>query len=177
VEASVPVTAEIDQDGHGPVDTEPAGSPDVLVHAEGLHPSESFRLADPSLDFGLDRRPRRVPGHDQVAGQRRHGRVIVTQRVNRPTHRPHGQHRPRRRDLMLFGERRRRTRRFTTAPHPAQPAQHGDPAQTRRIMQHSAAAAVTNRHNATAGTALLDLIGLDRQHQPLLLINSDIEHM
>ena len=76
---------------------------------------------------------------------------------------------------MLFGEGRRGTIRLQAPPDSGQPTHHGDPAPTWGIVQHPAAAAMTDRNHPAPGAAVLDLIGLDRHHQPLLLVDSDIE--
>jgi hypothetical protein len=78
---------------------------------------------------------------------------------------------------MLLGERRRGTFRLQTSPDSGQPAQHRDPTQTQGIVQHSATATMTDRSTPAAGTALLQLIGLDGQHEPLLIIDLNFGHM
>ena len=43
-----------------------------------------FRLPDPGLGLDLDRVPAGVPVHAEMAGQRRHGGVVMGERVGRP---------------------------------------------------------------------------------------------
>ena len=105
VQASGLVTGQIDHDRHGPVDPDPRRPPDVLIDAEGLHLGQPGRVADPGFGFDLDRVPAGVPVHPEVAGQRRDGGVVVAERIGRPAHRPDGQRRPRRRQIVGLAER------------------------------------------------------------------------
>ena len=68
VEASVLVTRQIDHNRHRPVGADPAGLPDVLIDTQGLDSGKAFGLRDPSLGFGLDRRPGSVPGNAEMTG-------------------------------------------------------------------------------------------------------------
>ena len=158
VEASVLVTGQIDHDRHGPIGAHPRGPPDVLIDSKGLHSGKAFGLSHSSLGFGLDRGPGGVPGDAEMTGQRRHSGVVVGERIGGPSDCPHRQHRTRRCDRMLFGERRCGTARFETPPHSDQPSQHRDPAQARRVMKDPAASAMPDRKHPAAGAAMLKLI-------------------
>ena len=142
VEASSLVTGQIDDDGDGPVDPDPRRPPDVLIHPEGLHSGEPGRVSRSGLRLHLDRVPGRMPVHAEMSGQRRDSGVVVAERTGCPCRRPGRQHHPRRRQLVGLTEGLGRTRRFSTAPHPHQPAEHGDPAEARSIMQPPSSAAV-----------------------------------
>jgi hypothetical protein len=78
---------------------------------------------------------------------------------------------------MLFGEGCRGTVRLEAPPHSAQPPQHRHPAQAGRVVQNTAAAAVPDREHPAAGTAMLKLIRLHRQHQPPPVVDFHFKHM
>ena len=81
-----------------------------------------------------------------MTGQRRHRGVVIAERIGGPTGPLDRQHCPRRRDRMLLGKRRRGTTRLEAAPDSGQPA-HPHPAQAGRVVQHSAAAAMSLREH------------------------------
>jgi hypothetical protein len=81
MEASVLVTGQIDHNRHRPVGADPARAPDVLIDSQGLHTGKAFGLRDPGLGFGLDRGPGSVPGNAETTGQRRHGGVVMAERI------------------------------------------------------------------------------------------------
>jgi hypothetical protein len=142
VEASSLVTGQIDDDGDGPVDPDPRRPPNVLIYPGCLYHGEPGRVSGTGLRLHLDRVAGRMPIHAKVSGQRRHSGVVVAERSGCPCHRPGRQHHPRRRQLVGLAEGLGRTRRFSAAPHPHQPAEHGDPAEARSIMQPPNSAAV-----------------------------------
>ena len=120
----------------------------MLIDSQGPHSGKAFRLRDPSLGFGLDRGPSGVPGDAEMTGQRRDGGVVMAECIGGPPDRPYRQHRPRRHDRMLLGERRRGTTRLEAPPDSGQPTHHRHSAQAGRVVQHSAAAAVPDRSRA-----------------------------
>ena len=78
---------------------------------------------------------------------------------------------------MLLGERRRGTTRLEAAPDSGQPAHHCHPAQAGRVVQHWAAAAMSDREHPAPRTAVLKPIRLDGQHEPLLIIELNFGHV
>ena len=76
---------------------------------------------------------------------------------------------------MLLGECRCGTLTLQAPPDPGQPAQHRDPAQTRRVMQGAAPATMPNSKHPAPGTAVLKLIRLNSQHQPLLVVDLNVD--
>jgi hypothetical protein len=120
----------------------------MFIHSESLHTGQSLRIAGAGPGLELDRVPRGVPVHAQMASQRRHRRVIVGQGVGRPPYCAHGEDRSRRDDLMGFAEHPVRTVGLPAAPQPFQPPQDCDPAQTGRVVQHPRSAAVAGRDDA-----------------------------
>ena len=78
---------------------------------------------------------------------------------------------------MLLGERRRGTTRLEAAPDSGQPAHHRHPAQAGRVVQHWAAAAMSDREHPAPWTAVLNPIRLDGQHEPLLIIELNFGHV
>jgi hypothetical protein len=90
---------------------------------------------------------RRCARRRRMTGQRRDRGVVIAERIGGPSDRSHRQHCPRRRDRMLLGERRRGTTRLEAPPNSAQPAHHRHPAQAGRVVQHSAAAAMSDREH------------------------------
>jgi hypothetical protein len=148
MQASSLVTGQINHDGDGPINPDPAGPPNMLIHPESLHTGQSVRIAGAGPGLELDRVPRGVPVHAEVPGQRRHRRVIVGQSVGRPPYGAHGEHRTRRGDLMDFAEHPGRTVRLTAAPQSFQPPQDCDPTQARRVVQHPESAAMASRDDS-----------------------------
>ena len=76
---------------------------------------------------------------------------------------------------MGLTERSGRARGFSAAPDPHQPPDQGDPAEARRIVQHPDPTAVTDRYHTAARTGRLQLARLHRQHQPLQIVDLDVE--
>jgi hypothetical protein len=149
----------------------------VLVHSKGLHILQPRRVTDPGLGFDLDRVPAGVPVHPQMPGQRRHGGVVVAERVGRPPDGADRQRHPRRRQVVDLAERARRALRFSAAPDPHEPADQGDPAEAWHVVQDPDAAAVADRHHAATWAGRLQLTRLDRQHQTLLVADLHVEHV
>jgi hypothetical protein len=94
-----------------------------------------------------------LPGDAEIMGQRRQRGVVIAERIGGPPDRSHRQHCPRRRDRMLLGKRRRGTTRLEASPDSAQPAHHRRPAQAGRVVQHSAAAVMSDREPPASRTA------------------------
>ncbi len=166
VQLPVGVAGQVDHRGDRPfVLPEPAGSPNVLVHAEGLHPAQPSGPARTGSGFGLDRPPQRVPADPQMPRQRGDGRVVMGQRISRPDDRAATQHRPRADQLVFLRPRQLRAVGLAAAPDPLQPDdQHRQP-EARRIGRLDAAPAVPDRHD-TAGRAAAHVgVGLDGAHQ------------
>ena len=69
------------------------------------------------------------------------------------------------------------TKRFSTPPDPHQPSQQRDPGEARRVVQHPKPAAVADCHYPTCRACRLQLTRLDGEHQPLLVIDLNIEDM
>jgi len=177
VQASRLVTGQIDHDGDGPIDSDPRRSPDVLIDTECLHVLQPGRVGDAGFGFNLDGVPGRVPVHPEMAGQRRDGGVVIAERIDRPAHRPDGERRPRRRQIMGLAERSGRTGRFSAAPDPHQPADQRDPAKAWSIVQYPDSAAVTDSHHPAAWAGRLHLAGLDGEHQASLVVDLHVEDM
>jgi hypothetical protein len=94
-----------------------------------------------------------LPGDAEMMGQRRQRGVVIAERIGGPPDRSPRQHCPRRRDRMLLGKRRRGTTRLEASPDSAQPAHHRRPAQAGRVVQHSAAAVMSDREPPASRTA------------------------
>jgi hypothetical protein len=177
VQASGLVTREINHDGDGPIDPDPRRPPDVLINSKGLNAVQPGWVAGPGLGLHLDRIPTGVPVHPEMSSERRDGGVVVAECIGRPTDRTDGQRRPRRRQIVSLAERDDWTHRFLAEPDPHQPAQQRDPAETRRVVQRPDPAAVPDSHHPARRAARLHLTRLDRQHQTLLSIDLDVEHV
>jgi hypothetical protein len=61
--------------------------------------------------------------------------------------------------------------------HPRQPPQDRDAPEARRIMQDPGSAAVADRHHPACRAGGLELTRLDGEHQPLLVVDLNIEHV
>ena len=149
----------------------------MLIHTKGLHPGQALRVADTDSRFDLDRVPAGVPVHAEVTGQRRDGGVVEAERVDRPTYGPDRQCHPRRRQIMNLTERRRRTRRLSATPDPHQPTDQGDPTEAGRVVQQPGPPAVPDREHPARWTAVLELAGLDGQHQPSSVVDLHVENV
>jgi hypothetical protein len=148
---------------------DPGWSPDVLIHAQDLHPGQSGRVAQPPGRLSLDRVPAGVPVHPEMAGQRGDGGVVDGQRIRRPTRRPGGQLRPWRDQFMLLGEYPLRAGRLAAAPQPGQPHQPDRDPETRSVRDDPSTPAVANRDDPALRAAADVSVGLDGQHHPLRL--------
>ena len=85
MQASDLVKGERDHDGHGPNSTPIRdGRQMCSIDAESRHLLQPFRPADAGIGLDLDG----VPVQAEMAGQRRHGGVVMGERVGRPLHRP-----------------------------------------------------------------------------------------
>jgi hypothetical protein len=175
MQASGLVTRQIHHDGDGAIDSNPRRPPNMLIHAEGPHTLESVRVGGTGPSLHLDRVPGGVPVHAQMSSQGRDSGVVVTQRAGCPRHRPSCQHHPGRCQTVGFAERPGRTRWFSAAPHPHQPAQQRDPSEARRIVQHPDSTAMADREYATGRAGGLRLTRLDGEHQPLLVVDLHIK--
>jgi hypothetical protein len=177
VEASGLVTRQIDHDRDRPVEPDPRRPPDVLVDAERLDSRQPRRVTDASLGFDLNRVPAGMPVHPQMPSQRRNGGVVVAERVDSPAHRSDREDRPRRRLVVGLTERAHQTRRLAAAPDPHQPANYGNSAEARRVMQLPDPTTMADREHAAQRAAMLQPAGLHRKHQPRPLVDLDIENV
>ena len=175
MQTSVLVTGQIDHDRGRPVGADPRRSPNVLVDTERGHLLESLWLSDACGGLDLDRVPAGVPVHAEVAGQRRHRGVVVAQRVGCPPHRAHRQDSPWRRQIMVLAERRGGAAVFSAPPDPLQPAHQRHPAEAGSIVHEMDPAAVADRQHSTGWAAVLEAVGLNRQHEPLPVINLHVQ--
>jgi hypothetical protein len=166
----VGVSGQVDHPGDRSLGvSDPGWSPDVFVDAQDLHPDQSGRVAQPPGRLSLDRVPAGVPVDTEVSSQRRHGGVVDGQRIRRPTRRAGGQLRPRRDQVVLFGEHLDRAVRFAAAPQSGQPHQPDRYPEARSVRDDPSTPAVADRDDAALRAAADVSVGLDGQHHPLRL--------
>jgi len=147
----VRVTGQVDHARHLPAGAEPARPPHVLVDAERLD---------------LEGVPERVPVHVEPAGQRVDGGVVIGQGVRGPDHRPAGQQRPRRRQLVRLGERHHGAPWLLAAPDPLAPVDPHPAVPERCVVQQMLTPVMRNGQDTAPPAALERLVGLHRQIEP-----------
>jgi hypothetical protein len=139
----------------------------VLVDAERGHPGEPGRDVDAALRLTLHRVPQRVPVHPEPAGQGADRGVVVSKGVGRPCDRSGGEQRPGRGELVGLGERHDRAGRLPAPPDPLPPADPDPPVPERGVDEPLLAAVVQDRDDATLPAAVLVLVGLHHQAEPV----------
>lgn len=117
-----------------------------------------------------------MPVDSQMPGQRRDGRVVMGQRVDRPTDRARGQYRPGCDQLVRLRPRAFDAVSLGAAPYPLEPHDPHRRAEARRVRRAHTPAAVPDReHAATRATGRVG-VGLDRDHQ-LAVAAAHVEHV
>ncbi len=175
MQASILVTGQIDHDGDRSVGAHPRRPPDVLIDPQGLHSGQPLLLPDPGLRLDLDGIPAGVPIHAEMGAS---ADTVVSSwlgaSVAQATDRVVSTARAGARScsslnvaVLHIGSRHRQIR-FSQRTRVTRP-------KAGCVVQQMNSAAVANRDHTAAGAAVLDLVGLHGEHQPVLLVDRDGE--
>ena len=139
---------------HDPGDQPSAGwahvAPDVLVHAQGVHPGLPVLGGQLGLDDWSDGVPDGVPGDPEHLGQGRDRDVVAAQLRHRPSNRAGGELGPRCRQLVDLTEGRHLARRLMAAVAAFAPDHpHGHPGARQVVQQHRHPAMADGEHPAS----------------------------